>query len=276
VYLIDDDAAVRRSLANQLGNYGIEAWPFAGGAEFVAMIGHLRPSCILLDMEMPHMSGLEVLAELVGHDIDWPVIALSSRGDLNVAIDAMKLGAVDFLQKPVQLDLLEAALAFAEDSLDRSLEAGLARQQAQERIARLTRREVDIGLALLRGMANKSAAHELGISVRTVEMHRAHILEKLGVKSLAEAAVLMTQAGLTFGRSEEPSYRQRFALQFCLGRKAASTPLGSLSRGTASGGAPLRTPEGGGRREREPRRLPPLSGGARMLGGSALAADRRA
>ena len=98
VYLIDDDAAVRRSLSTQLGGLGIEAWPFASGAEFVAMLGHLRPSCVLLDIEMPHMGGLEVLAELVRQDVDWPVIALSSRGVLAVAIDAMKLGAVDFLQ----------------------------------------------------------------------------------------------------------------------------------------------------------------------------------
>ena len=236
VYLIDDDAAVRRSLSAQLAAFGMEAWPFAGGAEFVAMLGHLKPSCVLVDMEMPHMDGLQVLAELVRQDVDWPVIAISSRGDINIAIDAMKLGAIDFLQKPLQRELLEAALAGASESLERTLETSLARQEAQERVSRLTPREVDIGLALLRGMANKSAAHQLGISVRTVEMHRAHILEKLSVKSLAEAAVLMTQAGLTLAQPEDHSYRKRFALQFCLARKAA--PLASLSR--ASGRAAFR------------------------------------
>jgi two-component system response regulator FixJ len=262
VYLIDDDAAMRRSLSSQLADLGIEAWPFAGGAEFISMLGHLRPSCVILDMEMPHIGGLEVLAELVRQDVDWPVIALSSRGELNVAVDAMKLGAVDFLQKPLERELLESALDLAFDSLDRTLEASLARQEAQERVARLTPREVDIGLALLRGMANKSAAHELGISVRTVEMHRAHILEKLSVRSLAEAAVLMTQAGLTFAQPEESSYRKRFALRFSLPRKAA--PLASLSRG--GGASAFRAQEGGGLRES--RRLPPYlaavsSGGMR-------------
>ena len=255
-YLIDDDAAVRRSLAAQIANFGVEAWPFAGGAEFVAMLGHLRPSCIILDMEMPHMSGVDVLAELVRQDVDWPVIATSSRGELNVAVDAMKLGAIDFLQKPLQRDLVETALTFAWESLDRTLETSLARQAAQERVARLTPREVDIGLALLRGMANKCAAHELGISVRTVEMHRAHILEKLGVKSLAEAAVLMTHAGLTLAQPDDHSHRRRFALQHSLSRKAAASPLASLSRGSGSGGPLFRTPEGGGRSEREPRRPP--------------------
>ena len=249
VYLIDDDAATRRSLSSHLASLGIEAWPFTGGAEFVAMIGHLRPSCVILDMEMPHMNGLQVLAELVRQDVGWPVIALSSRGELPTAIDAMKLGAVDFLQKPLQAELLEAALDLAFESLERTMEASLARQQAQERVSRLTPREVDIGLALLRGMANKSAAHELGISVRTVEMHRAHILEKLSVKSLAEAAVLMTQAGLTFAQPEDHSYRKRFALQFCLSRTSA--PIPSLSRG--SGRATFRPTEGGS----QPRRLPP-------------------
>jgi len=250
LYLVDDDAPTRRSLSSQLANLGIEAWPFAGGAEFVGMIGHLRPSCVVLDMEMPHMNGLEVLAELVRQDVEWPVVALSSRGELAVAIDAMKLGAIDFLQKPLQIDLLKDALDLAFESLERTMETNLARQQAQERVSRLTPREVDIGLALLRGMANKSAAHELGISVRTVEMHRAHILEKLSVKSLAEAAVLMTQAGLTFAQPEDHSYRKRFARQFCLSRTAP--PLASLSRGSAR--APLRTAEGGS----QARRLPPF------------------
>ena len=263
VYLIDDDAAMRRSLSTQLGDLGIEAWPFAGGAEFVGMLGHLRPSCVILDIEMPHTGGLEVLAELVRNDIDWPVIAVSSRGDLAVAIDAMKLGAVDFLQKPLQRAPLEAALELAFESLERTLEISTARQEAQERVARLTPREIDIGLALLRGMANKSAAHELGISVRTVEMHRAHILEKLAVKSLAEAAVLMTQAGLTIARPDDNSSRKRFALQFCLSRKAA--PLASLSRG--GGRASFRAPEGGSAREREPRRLPPYLAAVPAAGG---------
>lgn len=252
VYLIDDDAALRRSLSSQLAAHGVEVWPFASGAEFVAMLGHLKPSCLLIDMEMPRMSGLAVLAELARQDLDWPAIALSSRGELPVAIDAMKLGAVDFLTKPLVQDAVEAALDLAFDSFERTLEATLARQEAQERVARLTPREIDIGLALLRGMANKNAAHELGISVRTVEMHRAHILEKLAVKSLAEAAVLMTQAGLTFALPEDSSYRKRFALSFCLNRKAA--PPAPLSRG--DGRTSFRVAEGGGRREHDPRRPP--------------------
>jgi two-component system response regulator FixJ len=145
VYLIDDDAATRRSLSSQLAGLGIEAWPFAGGAEFVGMIGHLRPSCVLLDMEMPHVSGLEVLAELVRQDVDWPVIAVSSRGELAVARrrdEARR--AVDFLAKPLQIEPLEEALSLAFDSLERTMEASLARQQAQDRVSRLTPREVDI------------------------------------------------------------------------------------------------------------------------------------
>jgi two-component system response regulator FixJ len=222
----------------------MDVWPFASGAEFIAMIGHLRPSCILLDMEMPHIGGLDVLAELVRLDVDWPVIALSSRGELRVAVDSMKLGALDFLEKPLQREPLEQALDFAWATLERSLEAGLARQEAQARVARLTRREADIALALMRGMANKSAAHELGISVRTVEMHRAHILEKLGVKSLAEAAVLMSQAGLGFARGDDPHFRRRFALQAGVGRNAS--PFAGAARSSGGGAflkeAPRREP----------------------------------
>jgi two-component system response regulator FixJ len=108
----------------------------------------------------------------------------------------MKLGARDYLQKPLAQDRLSAALAAAWPALERSMRDAEVRSTAQSRIARLTPREADIALALLGGQGNKGVAHDLGISVRTVEMHRANVMTKLGVKSLAEAAVLATQAGL--------------------------------------------------------------------------------
>jgi two-component system response regulator FixJ len=108
----------------------------------------------------------------------------------------MKLGAQDYLEKPVSAASLSAALIPAWSALERSIQAAETRRAAQERVSRLTPREVDIALALLSGRPNKGVAHDLGISVRTVEMHRAHIMAKLGVRSLAEAAVIATQAGL--------------------------------------------------------------------------------
>ena len=121
---------------------------------------------------------------------------MSAREELPLAIEAMKLGALDFLGLPPKREVLALALAPAWRALERAIEAGAARREALDRISRLTAREIDISLALLNGGSNKTVAHKFGISVRTVEMHRAHIMAKLGVKNLAEAAVLATQAGL--------------------------------------------------------------------------------
>lgn len=196
VYLIDHDLETRRSLSLHLASLGAEAWPFASGAEFLEIASHLAPACILLDMDMPGTSGLDVMAELSRRGIEWPVVAMSGCRDIKPAVEAMKRGAIDFLEKPFDMSFLAGALVPALEALARMVEAQEARRTAQERIARLTAREIDISLALFSGQANKAVAHDFGISVRTVEMHRAHIMAKLGVRSLAEAAVIATQAGL--------------------------------------------------------------------------------
>ena len=194
VYVVDNDLETRRSLTINLASIGAEAWPFGGGGEFLEILGHLMPGCILLDMDAE--DGLEILAALVRRDTGWPILAMSATPKVEVAVRAMKLGALDFLEKPVDRTKLAAALEPAWTALDASLERGEARRVAQGRLARLTARELDISLALFGGRSNKAVAHELGISVRTVEMHRAHIMAKLGVKSIAEAAVMATHAGL--------------------------------------------------------------------------------
>ena len=194
VYVVDHDLETRRSLTINLAAIGAEAWPFGGGGEFLEIIGHLMPGCILLDMDAG--DGLDILAALMRRETGWPVLAMSAHPEVAVAVEAMKLGALDFLEKPVEAPKLAAALIPAWNALEASLEKGEARRVAQDRLARLTARELDISLALYAGRSNKAVAHELGISVRTVEMHRAHIMAKLQVKSLAEAAMLAPQAGL--------------------------------------------------------------------------------
>ena len=196
VYVIDHDLESRRALTSHLAAIGAEAWPFHSGAEFLEIIDHLMPACILLDMDIQRPGGLEVLRTLQERQSGWPVIALSAKPQLAVAVQAMKIGALDFLEKPVPGPALAEALLPAWTALARSIEEGEARRNAQERVARLTPREIDILLALLAGRPNKAAAHQFGISVRTVEMHRAHIMTKLGVKSLAEAAAIAARAGL--------------------------------------------------------------------------------
>lgn len=199
VYVIDRNLAARRILTAHLASLDAEAWPFSGGYEFLAIFDHLAPACILLDMDTPSPTGLEVMAELARRQADWPVVAMSGRRDVEVAVEAMKLGAIDFLEKPIDAGKLSAALSLAWTALKVSIETREVRCMAQERVSRLTAREVDISLALFSGQSNKAVAHEFGISVRTVEMHRAHIMAKLEVKNLAEAVVLASQAGLVAG-----------------------------------------------------------------------------
>jgi two-component system, LuxR family, response regulator FixJ len=198
VYVVDNDVEARRSHVINLASIGAEAWPFGSGGEFLEIVGHLMPGCVLLDMDVG--DGLEVLGALAQRETGWPIIAMSGQPRVGMAVQAMKLGALDFLEKPVEASRLATALIPAWSALEASLERGEARRTAQERLARLTPRELDISLALFGGKSNKAVAHELGISVRTVEMHRAHIMAKLAVKSIAEAAVMATHAGLSIAR----------------------------------------------------------------------------
>ncbi|HEX2763251.1 MAG TPA: LuxR C-terminal-related transcriptional regulator [Allosphingosinicella sp.] len=194
VYVIDGKISSRRALTLELAKIGAEAWPFGSGSEFVEICSHLMPGIILLDVDAA--DGLSLLETLIERQTSWPVLAMSAGGQVSVAVAAMKLGAIDFLERPLDAATLAAALAPAWQALETSVRDGEARRAAQDRLGRLTARELDISAALFAGHSNKTVAHELGISVRTVEMHRAHIMAKLGVRSIAEAAVMATQAGL--------------------------------------------------------------------------------
>ncbi|MBV8688366.1 MAG: response regulator [Alphaproteobacteria bacterium] len=203
--MVDRELASRRLLTAHLARIGAEAWPFAGGREFIDILDHLMPALILLDMDLVAPGGLEVLAELRHRRPAWPVVATSAAPEVAAAVEAMKLGALDFLEKPIDAAALAAALIPAWGKLEKSLEQNETRRLAEERLGRLTPRELDIALVLFAGHSNKAAAHQLGISVRTVEMHRAHIMAKLGVKTLAEAAVLATQASLARSAPAAPA-----------------------------------------------------------------------
>jgi two-component system response regulator FixJ len=200
VYVVAREKEIRRLLTQHVARVGAEAWPFAAGTDFLKMLEHLEPACVLLDLDVGDMAGLEILVEMTARNIGWPVVAMSAREELQLAIEAMKLGAIDFLRLPPSAEVLALALAPAWKALEQAVAASAARREAQERLARLTAREVDVSLALLNGGSNKTIAYQFGISVRTVEMHRAHIMAKLGVRSLAEAALLATQAGIDLNR----------------------------------------------------------------------------
>ena len=196
VYVVDDDRDVRRSLSFMLGASDIRSHPFGSGEDFLDAVGDLQPGCILLDLRMPQMDGFHVMSELAKRDIDWPVIVMTGHGEVSVAVRAMKLGAVDFIEKPFSEEALLSCFATAASLLSERESAGKRRREARERVGQLTVREREILEGLLGGESNKQLAARLGISLRTVEMHRGNMMDRLEVASLAEALALALEAGI--------------------------------------------------------------------------------
>ena len=196
VYVVDDDRDVRRSLSFMLGASDIRSHPFGSGIDFLEAIPDLEPGCVLLDIRMPQMDGFQVMDELAKREVDWPVIVMTGHGEIPVAVRAMKLGAIDFIEKPFSEEALLACFGNAFALLDERESTGKRRREARDRVALLTARESDVLRGLLAGESNKQLATRLGISLRTVEMHRGNMMERLGVTSLAQALTLALEAGL--------------------------------------------------------------------------------
>src|SRR5450830_1709427 len=198
IFVVDDDAAMRRSLAYLFDSAGWQVATFESARDFLQRYDGHAPGCLLLDVRMPLVSGLELQQELnnkSGHAISLPVIFLSGHGDLAMAVQTMKAGACDFLEKPckdqVLLDAVSRAVA---RSVDESRNAASA-NTAQSALARLTAREREVALLMAEGKASKVIARELGISDKTVQVHRHNTMEKLGLHSAAEVARLLMASG---------------------------------------------------------------------------------
>jgi len=196
IHLVDDDEAIRRSAGFMLKTSGYKVSSFASGVELLREAKDLQPGCILLDVRMPDMDGLQVQQALQERGIGYPVIVMTGHGDVAVAVQAMKAGAVDFIEKPFEKAVLMSAL---EEGFSRLEQTGRSRARAEEarvRLQALTPRERDVLEGLVRGHPNKTIAYDLDISPRTVEIHRANLMSKLGVASLSEALRLAFAAGL--------------------------------------------------------------------------------
>ena len=186
VFLIDDDAGVRDSLSLLLSLKGLRTLPFANAESFIETYRPEWSGCVLTDLRMPGMTGLELQAALRGRGIEVPVVVLTAHGDVATARAALKNGAFDFLEKPIDdamlLEVLHNALR-----VDRERRAAVtARSSSDRRMERLTQREREILSLLAAGHQNREIAAQLGISPRTVEVHRARIMEKLECRSLAD------------------------------------------------------------------------------------------
>ena len=196
VHVVDDDRDVRCSISFTLGAAGIQSRPFGSGTDFLESLEELQDGCILLDLRMPETDGFQVMTELAEREVSWPVIAMTGHGEIPVAVRAMKLGAVDFLEKPFEETVLLGSLDRAFGLLKDRGEKAASKRDAKARIGALSARELEVLRGLMAGLSNKLLARRLDISLRTVEMHRANMMDRLAVGSLAEALTLGVQATL--------------------------------------------------------------------------------
>ena len=197
IYVIDDEDGVRRSISFMLRTSGYDVISYASGIDFLRDVRALPLGCILLDIRMPDIDGLVVQQQLATNGNQSPVIVLTGHGDVATAVAAMKQGAVDFLEKPFEKSALLDALHNGFSRIEEVNAGDMQAQHAQSRISALTPRERDVLKGLVQGHPNKTIAYDLGISSRTVEIHRANLMKKLEAKSLSETLRIGFAARLT-------------------------------------------------------------------------------
>lgn len=187
VYVVDDEQAVRRSASFMLKTSGFSVECWESGEDFLKVAASLAPGCVLLDVRMAGMDGLAVQDQLKSRGIMLPVIIVTGHGDVGLAVRAMKSGAIDFIEKPFEKAVIVNAIEQAHRLVADRAQMDSMAEQARARLNVLTPREMDVLHGLVEGRANKVIAYDLGISPRTVEIHRANLMAKLGVHSLSEA-----------------------------------------------------------------------------------------
>jgi two-component system response regulator FixJ len=196
VHVVDDDEAVREgvSILLEASGYAVEA--HESGAAFLRVFDSLSPGCVLLDIHMPEISGLEVQIALRDRGVEWPVIVLTGQGDIGIAVGAMKNGAFEFIEKPYENQMLLETLQEAFEKLETQTEKSAKVTRARELISRLSQREYEIIQGLLGGLPNKIIAYQLDLSVRTVEVYRANAMDKLQARGLSTAIRIALTAGV--------------------------------------------------------------------------------
>lgn len=194
IFVVDDDASFRKSLSRLFRTHGFEIETFDSAENFLKIDLANRSGCIVLDVQMPGLSGLDVQEALAKAECTMPIIFLSGRGDIPMSVRAMKTGAVDFLTKPVDEEALLKAIRSAMEE-NRRYEGERARiEEARSRIRTLTEREYEVMRHVIAGKLNKQIAGDLGVVEKTVKVHRARAMEKTGVRSVAELVRLCTLA----------------------------------------------------------------------------------
>ena len=191
VYVVEDDAAVLNSLCALLNSHGYETIACENAEAFLQCFDRERKACMVLDLRLPGMSGIELQAHLEKFDANIPIIILSAHGDVPVAVQAMKAGAIDFIEKPAQADQLLEAVTVAGEMLSSRPPRRVPKHVVAERMANLTGREREVLQHLILGKLNKEIADELGISQRTIEIHRSRIREKMHARGISDLIRMM-------------------------------------------------------------------------------------
>ncbi len=194
IYVIDDDEAVRDSMGMLLESADLPYRCFSSADSFFAEHDGSQRGCLILDIRMPGMSGIELQQKLTQMGSSLPIIFITGHGDVPMAVEAMRRGALDFLRKPVNEENFLERVTHALDQESGDWHQKLDRDQAQQRIASLTEREHEVFLLVAEGQANKAVASKLGISERTVEVHRAQVMKKLDARTLAQLVRIHLQS----------------------------------------------------------------------------------
>jgi two-component system, LuxR family, response regulator FixJ len=204
VHVIDDDEAMRQSLAFLLEAVGMEVQTYESAEAFLEIAPTVKAGCVITDVRMPGLSGVELLRQLRDRQVSIPVIMITGHGDVPLAVEAMKIGAMDFLEKPFDDEALLASVRSALDQLDRDQRRQAERGDIEGRLATLSNRERDVLQGLVAGHANKQIAYDLGISPRTIEIYRANLMTKMQAASLSDLVRMALIAGLLGTDSSGP------------------------------------------------------------------------
>jgi two-component system response regulator FixJ len=204
VHVIDDDEAMRESLAFLLGTVGIDVETYDSANAYLAVAAKVKAGCVITDVRMPGLSGVELLRRLRELKLGVPVIVITGHGDVPLAVEAMKIGAIDFLEKPFDDEVLLASVRSALSQIDRDHKRQSERSEIESRLATLSNRERDVLDGLVSGLANKQIAYDLGISPRTIEIYRANLMTKMQAASLSDLVRMALIAGLLGSDSDAP------------------------------------------------------------------------
>ena len=196
VHVIDDDEALRESLAFLLRTANIEVRTYASAVAFLDALPDARASCVITDVRMPGMSGIDLLRRLQELKIGMPVIVITGHGDVPLAVEAMKIGALDFLEKPFDDEVLLTSVRSALTRQDGETKRHTERAEIENKLAALSNRERDVLGGLVAGRANKQIAYDLGISPRTVEIYRANLMNKMQAGSLSDLVRMALIVGM--------------------------------------------------------------------------------